>query len=75
MVGAERKKMFWNEHFLSSGEVFLYEREAIAKRSEFRKRVTEAPLANVMSLQARRQTESDYHIKKARDKPEHNGRG
>ena len=42
MVGAERKKMFRNEHFLSSGEVFLYEREATAQRSEFRKRVTAA---------------------------------
>ena len=60
MVGAERKKMFWNEHFLSSGEVFLYEREATAQRSEFRKRVTAAPLARETSLQARRQTESDY---------------
>ena len=50
---AGENKMTLKCHFMTTDEVFLYEREAVAQQSEFRKRVTAAQLVSKVSLQAR----------------------
>ena len=76
MGGAGGKKMFPEEQFLTTGEVLLLSEGRGTTAANITKRVTEARLASGASLQARRQTESDYPQKKLGQKPECNiGRG
>ncbi len=69
MVGAGGKKLLFDEQFLTTGEVLLLSEKRERNEANITKRVIEARLASGASLQARRQTESDYPQKNSGKNP------